>query len=123
MPPAFFSPYSFSASSGAFFPSVSYFWAMAVRRSISRLFFSVSISSTPESTIQEPQGEKEETDTMKIDKSKMTPEEQAALAEFNLPQLFPADIVRERLRVLFHVLHLTSHAAELPRTSCRRAGG
>lgn len=31
---------------------------------------------------QEPQGEKEETDTMKIDKSKMTPEEQAVLAEF-----------------------------------------
>lgn len=29
-----------------------------------------------------PQGEKEETDTMKIDKSKMTPEEQAVLAEF-----------------------------------------
>lgn len=33
-------------------------------------------------TIQEPQGKKEETDTMKIDKSKMTPEEQATLAEF-----------------------------------------
>ncbi len=32
--------------------------------------------------IQEPQGEKEETDTMKIDKSKMNPEEQATLAEF-----------------------------------------
>ena len=31
---------------------------------------------------QEPQGEKEEVDTMKIDKSKMTPEEQAVLAEF-----------------------------------------
>lgn len=31
---------------------------------------------------QEQQGEKEETDTMKIDKSKMTPEEQATLAEF-----------------------------------------
>ena len=32
--------------------------------------------------IQEPQGEKEETDTMKIDKSKMNPEEAATLAEF-----------------------------------------
>ena len=33
-------------------------------------------------TTHEPKGEKEETDTMKIDKSKMTPEEQATLAEF-----------------------------------------
>lgn len=34
------------------------------------------------STIQKPEGKKEETDTMKIDKSKMTPEEAATLAEF-----------------------------------------
>lgn len=42
----------------------------------------VEKEAEPEPTIQEPKGEKEEADTMKIDKSKMTQEEQATLAEF-----------------------------------------
>lgn len=42
-----------------------------------------SVMKTQAELVKEsPQGEKEETDTMKIDKSKMTPEEQATLAEF-----------------------------------------
>ncbi len=54
----------------------------AQQESLAKLLGQYGFSGAPESTIQEPQGEKEETDTMKIDKSKMTPEEQAALAEF-----------------------------------------
>ena len=54
----------------------------AQQDALAKLLGQYGLGAEQESTIQEPQGEKEETDTMKIDKSKMTPEEQATLAEF-----------------------------------------
>lgn len=54
----------------------------AQQEALSKLLGQYGLGRAPVSTIQEPQGPKEETDTMKIDKSKMTPEEQATLAEF-----------------------------------------
>ena len=47
-----------------------------------KLLGQYDLAGEPEPAIHKSQGEKEETDTMKIDKSKMTPEEQATLAEF-----------------------------------------
>lgn len=54
----------------------------AQQDALAKLLGQYGLGGEPAPTIQEPQGEKEETDTMKIDKSKMTPEEQATLAEF-----------------------------------------
>ena len=54
----------------------------AQQKTLEKLLGQYGLGGEPVSTIQGPQGEKEETDTMKIDKSKMTPEEQATLAEF-----------------------------------------
>ena len=54
----------------------------AQQDALAKLLGQYGLGGEPAPTIHEPQGEKEETDTMKIDKSKMTPEEQATLAEF-----------------------------------------
>ena len=54
----------------------------AQQDALAKLLGQYGLGGAPAPTIHEPQGEKEETDTMKIDKSKMTPEEQATLAEF-----------------------------------------
>lgn len=54
----------------------------AQQDALAKLLGQHGLGAEPEPTIQEPKGDKEETDTMKIDKSKMTPEEQATLAEF-----------------------------------------
>ena len=54
----------------------------AQQDTLAKLLGQYGLGAEPAPTIQEPQGVKEETDTMKIDKSKMTPEEQATLAEF-----------------------------------------
>lgn len=54
----------------------------AQQDALAKLLGQYGLGGEPAPTHHEPQGEKEETDTMKIDKSKMTPEEQATLAEF-----------------------------------------
>lgn len=55
--------------------------SMAQQEALAKLLGQYGLGGDSAPTHQEPQGEKEETDTMKIDKSKMTPEEQATLAE------------------------------------------
>ncbi len=54
----------------------------AQQEALAKLLGQYDLAGEPEPAIHKSQGEKEETDTMKIDKSKMTPEEQATLAEF-----------------------------------------
>ncbi len=54
----------------------------AQQDTLAKLLGQYGLGGEPAPTIHEPQGEKEETDTMRIDKSKMTPEEAATLAEF-----------------------------------------
>lgn len=54
----------------------------AQQDTLAKLLGQYGLGAESAPTIQKPQGVKEETDTMKIDKSKMTPEEQSTLAEF-----------------------------------------
>ncbi len=54
----------------------------AQQDALAKLLGQYGLGGEPAQTTHEPKGEKEETDTMKIDKSKMTPEEQATLTEF-----------------------------------------